>query len=374
MTAKSRRNDANFLHDVSNKLAVAHLATPYVRDSTYVANRYPATATYPYSYTTYPYNSHPGVYYPSDYRRRTWYAPPVSDYEVDSYLAGGPGRYYSRYSRAGSVPPSSSSYVPRWTAPVVHKSPYENVAVGVAHTAQYGDIVIGIPYNKRHMFQNNNNHYKGGNNYKSYNNYKPYYYPSFANRHSVAPSYPSIGAVSVTPNYRRASIAVPYRSAYEADLGVSASPYSYYSGRQYGSGYTDLSAPGTRDSVAALRGRAQSVQKQLEGVPQFQFFDSVAPAGVSITRPRAASSIPTYRAAGASVVSTPVVSAVGKAYSGGSYSGSGYSGGGYSGGASVGGGAVPAAPGKYTKPPVSETRRKVRDLLCKSKKDPHYFD
>jgi len=26
------------------------------------------------------------------------------------------------------------------------------------------------------------------------------------------------------------------------------------------------------------------------------------------------------------------------------------------------------------RPKVSETRRKVRDVLCKIKKDPHYFD
>jgi len=273
-------------------------------------------------------------YYPSDYRRRTYYAPPVTDYEVDSYLAGGPGRYYSRFNRAGSVPPvlpSSSSYGPRWqTSPrwtpsaSLHRraslAPYADV-LGVAHTAQYGDIVIGIPHNKSHMLQDNN-HYKGGNNYKSY------YYPSFAgNRHSIAPSY------------------------------------------KYENGPTT----GPRDSVAALRGRAQSVQKQLEGIPEFQFFDTVAPSGVSITRPRAASSIPTYTAAGSSVKTTPSAyvphSGASSAYSGG-FSGGSSAG---TGGSSAGAGGLPV-PGKYTKPPVSETRRKVRDLLCKSKNNPHYFD
>jgi len=379
MRARSRRNDSNFLHDVSSKMAFAQLGHPYVGNSTYVANRY-APITHGYSYTAHPYTTYPShVYYPSDYRRKTWYAPPVTDYEVDSYLAGGPSHYYSRFSRAGSVPPAlpSSAYVPKWhsygrgTSVVPNYgrrsvAPHNDVVVGVAHTAQYGDIVIGIPQDKKHLFQTNNNHYKGGNNYKSY------YYPSFANRHSIAPSYaPSVGTVSVTPAYRRASIAVPYRGVYDSGLDVSPTSYSYYSG---------TSAPTT--SVAALRGRAQSVQKQLAGTPQFQFFDSVAPAGVSVSgfgshstfstaktvpepytsvRPRAASSIPTFRAAGSSVKSSPSVPAASTGYSGGSYGGGSSS------------GALPA-PGKYTKPPISDTRRKVRDLLCKSKKDPHYFD
>lgn len=385
MRAKSRRNDANFLHDVSSKLVSAQLGYPYLNNSTYVASRYPVPASYPYAYTTYPaYNSYPVHYYPTNYRGRTWYAPPVTDYEVDSYLAGGPSRYYGRYSRGGSVPPalpsstgyvprwhSSSSYargasVPRWTAPVAPKytrnslAPYDDVVVGVAHTAQYGDIVIGIPSNKKHLFQdnNNNNHYKGGNNH-----YKSYYYPSFANRHSIAPSYPTVGAVSVTPSYRRASIAVPYFNSHDYGVDVVTSPY--YSA-------------GSRASVAALKGTAQSVQRQLQGIPQFQFFDAEAPAGVTINRPRAASSIPTFRAAGSSVASTSSsVPAVSSAYKGsGGYSG-GYSGGSSSAGGSYSGGSSAAGVpqfGKYTKPPVSDTRRKVRDLLCKSKNNPHYFD
>jgi len=406
MSAKSRRNDANFLHDVSNKLATphsGHLGYPYVGDSTYVASRYPVAAIYPYSYPTYPYvAAQSNHYYPSDYRRGTWYAPPVSDYEVDSYLSGGPGRYYGRHTRAGSVPPvlpssgvhvprwhSSSSYArgvsaPRWTAPAVQYSGGSgDVLIGLAHTAQYGDINIGLPYSKRHLIQDNN-HYKGGNNYKSY------YYPSFANRYSVAPNYyPS--SVSSSPAYRRASIAVPYRNIYD----------SYYAGLQQ----AEPTISASRNSVAALRGQAQTVQRQLQGTPSFQFFDntapagiststftstrpvraasiaptisiagtpsfqfydSVAPAGVTISRPRAASSVPTFRAAGSSSSSSSVPAAS-SAYRGGGSS--------VSGGTSTSGAApVSGGYGKYTKPPISETRRKCRDLLCKSKKNPHYFD
>jgi hypothetical protein len=104
----------------------------------------------------------------------------------------------------------------------------------------------------------------------------------------------------------------------------------------------------------------------IAGTPQFQFYDSVAPAGVTINRPRAASSIPTFRAAGASSATSSVVPAASTGYSGS-----------YGGGGSSGVTSAPAASGgygKYTKPPISETRRKCRDLLCKSKKNPHYFD
>lgn len=117
---------------------------------------------------------------PRDLRRRTWYGPTtnrVDDYEVAAYLAT-PIRppFVSRVLRGGSVPPvlpsrasaprwysSRGSSVPRW-APSSYRTygggrnylqshpDMEDLVVGVAPTALYGDIVIGIPYRKQFMF------------------------------------------------------------------------------------------------------------------------------------------------------------------------------------------------------------------------------
>ena len=120
-----------------------------------------------------------------DSRRRTWVAPTshrVDDYEVASYLAAAPCRPYVRssvVSRSGSVPPvlPSRAAAPRWypSTPISRedqtrilgyrpayrwtppagpsgKAAMEDIVVGVAHTSLYGDIVIGIPYKKRFMF------------------------------------------------------------------------------------------------------------------------------------------------------------------------------------------------------------------------------
>jgi len=127
-----------------------------------VAGRYPLPSS-----TQHPVNDH---------RRRTWYGPPaapVNDYEVNNYLTRGtPRRSIYIHPRGVSVPPVMPSRpsvprwfpstvirgasVPRWTPSPGYSreslAPYEDVVVGVAHTSQYGDIVIGIPYHKRFMF------------------------------------------------------------------------------------------------------------------------------------------------------------------------------------------------------------------------------
>ena len=102
--------------------------------------------------------------------------------EITSYLQRQPATTTtSRSRRAVSVPPPGAALppprpsVPRWfptsstsyyghrrygvaaplpvrlpPAPATHLP--SDTVVGVAHTSQYGDIVIGIPYKKRFMF------------------------------------------------------------------------------------------------------------------------------------------------------------------------------------------------------------------------------
>ena len=103
---------------------------------------------------------------------------PDEHFEIAYYLQREPS---TTTRRAASVPPRSASLrpsVPRWfpssaayyghhsygvpaTVPTglpplppttTHHLPTDTV-VGVAHTSLYGDIVIGIPYKKRFMFQ-----------------------------------------------------------------------------------------------------------------------------------------------------------------------------------------------------------------------------
>lgn len=126
-------------------------------------------------------HAHANAHAPRDLRRRTWYGPTtnrVDDYEVAAYLER-PVRppFVSRVLRGSSVPPvlpsrasaprwyssSRGSSVPRW-APSSYRTygsgrsylqshpDMEDMVVGVAPTALYGDIVIGIPYRKQFMF------------------------------------------------------------------------------------------------------------------------------------------------------------------------------------------------------------------------------
>jgi hypothetical protein len=228
-------------------------------------------------------------------------------------------------------------------------APHEDVVVGVAHTSLYGDIVIGIPYNKRHMFEQDNNHH-GASKYNSYNG------PSFAYRNSVAPRHPTIGNVSVTPNYRRASVAVPFRNPYEGMDEVISAPSRYRPKKHYDDLEDEIDWPTRRppSSVSSLRGRAQSVQRQLDGIPEFQTYSSGSRGRASSVAPAYSSPMP---------ASAPIsVSSYPRSYVGGSTSGSGVVSG------------LPPAPRRSSKPPVSAARQKVRDLLCKSKNDPRYFE
>ena len=109
---------------------------------------------------------------------------PDEHVEIASYLQREPSTTTLTHRRAASLPPAGVSVsrpsVPRWfpsspayyaqrrsyagvpgtTVPTglppilpatAHRQPSDAV-VGVAHTSLYGDIVIGIPYKKRFMF------------------------------------------------------------------------------------------------------------------------------------------------------------------------------------------------------------------------------
>jgi len=59
--------------------------------------------------------------------------------------------YYGRTSAGYGVPATVPIGLPPLPTTTTHRLPSDTV-VGVAHTSQYGDIVIGIPYKKRFMF------------------------------------------------------------------------------------------------------------------------------------------------------------------------------------------------------------------------------
>jgi hypothetical protein len=228
------------------------------------------------------------------------------------------------------------------------------VVVGVAHTSLYGDIVIGIPYNKRHMFdtENQTNHV-GSSGYG--------YRPSYGNRNSIATNNPYLGAPVATPNYRRASVATPYRRNPYADLDVDLSTSHYHRPTTGGklNYYEDEDYDYPRrgpSSFTGLHARAQSAQRQLEGIPEFHVHSAAAPS-------RAVSSAPTFRAPYTNYyggTGAPATTSYGSAPSYGPSAPAGSPG--------------SKLPPKATKLPVSEARRKVRDLLCKTKNDPRYFD
>lgn len=338
MRAASRQHDINFLNDISNKLAATQQPQHYHRDSApvYIGSRYPP----PPNHTTV-----------TDYRRRSIMGPPqVTDYEVSNYLSGGYRGVRASPSRAPSVPrwthapsPSRSRAGSVSRGPVYSReklAPYEDVVVGVAHTSLYGDIVIGIPYNKRHMFDMDTDNPQGGNNYRVYR-------PSAGSRHSISStSYPSIGTVVVAPGSRRASISVPHnpisssrgyrgRSVLNDDIDEYLSSTPRFRSTGYHHNYDQDLNLGKPPISSSYGGRASSVQRQLNGVSDY--------------KPTVSYSAPLYSSGSGAPYTSSLPPASSSAI-------------------------PPKAPRNVSRPPVSEARRKVRDLLCKSKNDPHYFD
>jgi len=238
------------------------------------------------------------------------------------------------------------------------------VVVGVAHTSLYGDIVIGIPYNKRHMFEQDNNHVAAST-----------YKPNFASRHSIA-NYPTTGPVSVNSNYRRTSyVAPPRKVLYDDDDNeiISKPTRRSVSKKRYEDLEDEVDWPSSRTSVASLRGRAQSLQRQLNGIPEFQSHSYSAGRASSIgpsAAPSSSAAVRSYSAVPASSYSSPASSYSSVPAS--SYSSPATSS--YSGAAGLPPSGMPKQLPRAPKPQMSDARRKVRDLLCKSKNDPHYFD
>lgn len=174
--AASRRHDRDFLHDVANKLANINTvnveSVPRQNDASLIVHSRP-----PRSPRSPPVRSQP----PPLVRRSV--LSPDENLEITSYLQRQPSTTTTttRTRRAVSVPPPGAALlprpsVPRWfptsgayyghrrygfAAPVPVGLPPatttttrlpSDAVVGVAHTSQYGDIVIGIPYKKRFMF------------------------------------------------------------------------------------------------------------------------------------------------------------------------------------------------------------------------------
>jgi len=168
-------------------------------------------------------------------------------------------------------------------------------------------------------------------------------------RHSFASNYRNIGTVVTPPSsrrgsvsgpaYRRASVSVPTnrRVLYDdVDAYLSSTPRYRSSGS---SGYSS-DYPSGRPPLAP--GRASSVQRHVDG-PDYSSYSSYSPRGSNTTAPVYSSSVTIpYLSTGASPSSTSSM--------------------------------PPKPPKTYSRPPVSEARRKVRDLLCKSKNDPSYFE
>lgn len=313
--AASKRHDIDFLNDISNKLAVATQPRVFYREST------PAYPRYSYS----PSPSVTVVAPPQpDYRRRTLYAQPVTDYEITNYLAGGPLPYRRAY-RGASMPPASPVSVSHWTPSPVPA--YR--ASSVSRAPAYSSVVVGVPYKK--YPETTTNHVT--------NNHSLY----VPRRHSYAPAN-GLGSVS---NYRTSLPRVPaYKSLYDdVDEILSTPRHRGASVKRYNDSDLEVEWP-TMKPLTSLKGRAQSVQRQLDGIPEFQVYTP--------SRARAASTVPTFSSVPApSPVFPRIVS---------------------SGSSLPPPAAAPTnAPRKPNRPPVSEARRKVRDLLCKSKNDPHYF-
>jgi len=108
-------------------------------------------------------------------------------------------------------------------------------------------------------------------------------------------------------------------------------------------------------SVASLRGRAaQNLQRQINGAGEFHAYHAGRPvASVPSYLPPSGAARPPSRGSRVGEGAYVPPSGAQPSYSSGSSS---------------------QQPKKYSKPPVSEARRKVRDLLCKSKNDPRYFE
>jgi hypothetical protein len=405
LTSASKRHDRDFLHSIQTKLASP---SPPTLNHNKSFGPPPSRSAY---YAAAAAASHA----PRDSRRRTWIGPTASrvdDYEVAAYLAT-PVRppFVSRVLRGSSVPPvlpsrasaprwypasSRGSSVPRW-APSSYRTygggrsylqshpDMEDMVVGVAPTALYGDIVIGIPYRKQFMFGVQH----GLDAVEDYHRHpvatrvtSPYF--AYKNR----PLYDSLyDDVDVTP-YRRSTYASP--SSYVPQLharpyvsppsapyvpGARISHYGYPVARApaarlahaHSEYELDLATPRAppRESLSNLRLRATLARDKANehktlldrylpadlGRPPIGVSHSYDASNRGLTGGNAGWPSTDFRATAPthSYPSTGSSTAAAAATGGASSS-------------------------KPFKPQISETRQRVRELLCKSKRDPHYFD
>lgn len=139
----SRKHDVQFLHDVNRKMNLSGrppMAAPVLRR--------------PISVPAQQYHS----------KRSTWVAPSTTrhtdDYEVAAFLSGAPLRPYTPLRSASLAPANYSGRQAISAYSTGHRPSYrwddndsDDVVVGVARTARHGDIQIGIPSAKRHVFE-----------------------------------------------------------------------------------------------------------------------------------------------------------------------------------------------------------------------------
>lgn len=426
IAALSKRNDRDFLHGVAAKMA--SLTSP----STYNQPARNYHSSLPPTYRK-PAPSAPSTTTNANYFRRAAVLTPEDNMEIASYLQRTPwSATTAGYRRSASVPPiglsgsvrpsvpkwypSSAAYYGRsaartpggvasWTSgPGYHSGlpvglpprpptgeridAINDSVVGVAHTALYGDIVIGIPYKKRFMYSiqrelddMDTQPTSAGRGIQQWRvgSVPPSTHFVKARPGSIAvPNGPP--TVNLTKPYSRASYAGPGSYTIRSQPAIYRAPLD---ASDLDDVISTKSYPG-----AVLRGRSSASSSRYPriGVSTYQtdaiendvdFDNSDAVNQLTALKRDARSMLSRYSLPPAAPTNGPrafTASELDQKYgqilsslqsqqrvrplSEYNYSTS----------------TIPGAERKARRPEVSETRRKLRELLCRSRNDPHYFD
>lgn len=414
IAAASRRNDRNFLNDVNAKLANVTV--------NYAAPPPPPQSTSSTAVITSKIRKRPPLP-PPEIRRSILRAPPVDDYEIAAYLERTPKPYVLPASlRASSVPPTlygRQPTVPRWfptsvvpqgrrgygwwapgttskilSADELQEAGLNEAVVGVAHTAGYGDIVIGIPYKKRFMFSAQ----RELDDLDTQSLPATLVSPSSTSFVTARPISRPSNVVSSLPVGRSATLSVPYSRASYAGPPLSsrraASVYSYpvatvAAARSSAGLYDDV------DDVISIKSYPGTIGRPIPRRPL-----AAVNKGYDLELELAASSFGDTPAVLPSASLAKNYKTVLERYSNGpktvaplandeldrkyeqilsSYKSQlpapQYSTGRISTSAPPTDYTLPApVPVRPRKPEMSDTRKKLRELLCRTRNDPHYFD
>lgn len=392
LTSASKRHDREFLHRVQSTLATPPtlIKTPPTLSHHRGLRPPPSRSAYYVAAASSAASSAAASSAPHDLRRRTWYGPTanrVDDYEVDAYLAT-PARppYVSRSLRSGSVPPvlpsaSSSTGLHHWV-PTSHA---REVSVSRWTPPTYRTYGSG----RSHLHSDLDAFGTGSSHHR---------HSAFDAQHDLdsVDDYPRIPVATRVTSPYFAYRSSPLQGTHE-DLDFSpyhqgGSRYPKYGGRSssvssYSSSSftqpTHAAATPARFSTLGYSTRASSARRPPVDSTEFDL-------DLDLSRSRApVRSLPGvhHRTSSSLDRHLSTESRIGGSFSTGG--GGGSSSHGRSGSALVVGlsgsshslppvAPLPSAPAppslRASKPQISETRQRVRDLLCKSKKDPHYFD